>query len=208
MLIYHASFQGAVRNVVGTNSKVQLSDGFVILQTDSNASNALVDLTSNPIQNPFSPDVLPRLNSPGAFLSLRLKPLLGPANSGQPAYFVAGLAGVSIGQGFGFKSLGGANCGGGVTGGAIMGVTILNGNETLVNLASTACTSKPPVDLLAVRGTSSVEFYVNGVLKGASSTNLPASSFTIYDLRLTNSPTIMGGQTWWVSFLTVGIPMF
>jgi len=208
MLLYHASFQGAVQNIIGTNSKVTPFDGFVILQTDSNDLSALVDLTSNPIQNPFNPDVLPGLNKSGAFLSLRLRPLVGPANPGQPAYFVAGQAGISSSNGFGFKSLGGADCGGGVTGGALNGVTILNGTQTLVNLATTACISQPPVDLLAVRGTSSVKFYVNGVLKGTSTTNLPSSSFTIYDLRLANSPTIMGGQTWWVSFLTVGIPRF
>jgi hypothetical protein len=143
-----------------------------------------------------------------AFLSLRLKPLLGPANPDQPAYFVAGKAGLSTSDGFGFKALGVADCGGGVTGGALDGVTILNGTETLVDLATTACTSKPPLDLLAVRKTSSVKFYVGGVLKGTSTTNLPSSSFTIYDLRLARSPTIMGGQTWWVSFLTIGIPTF
>jgi hypothetical protein len=208
MLLYHASFQGAVQNLVGTNSRVTPFDGFVILQTDANDFHALVDLTSNTILNPFNPDVLLGLNVPGAFFSLRLKPLLGPANPRQPAYFVAGLAGVSIGNGFGFKTLGGANCGGGVTGGALKGVTILNGKETVVDLATTACTNKPPVDLFAVRATSSVQFYVDGVLKGASATNLPSSSFTMYDLRLTNSPTLMGAQTWWVSFLTVGIPMF
>jgi hypothetical protein len=87
-------------------------------------------------------------------------------------------------------------------------VTILNGTETLVDLATTACTSKPPLDLLAAHETSAVKFYVGGILKGTSTTNLPLSSFTIYDLRLTNSPTLMGGQTWWVSFLTVGIPRF
>ena len=208
MLLYHASFQGAVQNLVGPTSRVTPFDGFVILKTDSNDPNALVDLTSNPIQNSFSPYVLPGLNKSGAFLSLRLKPLLGPANPGQPAYFVAGQAGISSSNGFGLKTLGGADCGGGVSGGALNGVTTLNGAETLVNLATGACVSKPPVDLLAVRGTSSVKFYVNGVLKGTSTTNLPSSSFTIYDLRLTNSPTLMGSQTWWVSFLTVGIPRF
>jgi hypothetical protein len=95
MLLYHASFQGAVKNLVGTNSRVTSFDGFVRLQTDSNDFDALVDLTSNPIQNPFSPDVLPGLNRSGVFLSLRLKPLLGPAKPGQPAYFVAGQAGLS-----------------------------------------------------------------------------------------------------------------
>jgi len=208
MLLYHASFQGAVQNLVGTNSRVSPFDGFVQLQTDSNDFNALVDLTSNPVQNPFNPDVLPGLNKSGAFLSLRVEPRLGPANAGQPAYFVAGQAGGSTSDGFGFKSLGGANCGGGVLGGALKGVTILNGAETVVDLATVACASKPPLDLLAVRGISSVNFYVNGVLKGTSTTNLPISSFTIYDLRLGNSPTAMGGQTWWVSFLTVGIPRF
>ena len=63
MLLYHASFQGAVQNIIGTNSKVTPFDGFVILQTDSNDLSALVDLTSNPIQNPFNPDVLPGLNN-------------------------------------------------------------------------------------------------------------------------------------------------
>jgi hypothetical protein len=118
MLLYHASFQGGVQNLVGTTSRVTPFDGFVILKTDSNDPNALVDLTSNPIQNSFSPYVLPGLNKSGAFLSLRLKPLLGPANPGQPAYFVAGQAGISSSNGFGLKTLGGADCGGGVTGGA------------------------------------------------------------------------------------------
>jgi len=205
MLLYHTSFQGAIQNLVGTDSKIEPNDGFVLLQTDSSDFNALADLTSN--NNLFSPDLLPGLDKSGTFVSMRLKPLLGPANPGQPAYFVAGLVGV-VGNGFGFKSLGGANCGGGVTGGALKGVTILNGTETAVDLASAACTNKPAVDLFAIRGPSFVKFYVNGVLKGASTTNLPLVSSTIYDLQLRNSQTLMGGQTWWVSFLTVGIPRF
>jgi hypothetical protein len=209
MLFYHASFQGAVKNSSGSNTGFSAFDGFVILQTGIDTSDFL-DLTSNPVQDPFNPNVVVGLNKPGAFLSLRLKALTGPALAGQPAYFVAGQAGQTNSQGFGFKTVGGSNCGGGVLGGRLKGVTILNGSETVVDLASNVCESKPAVNLLAVRNTSSVSFYVNGVLKGTSTTNLPVNSFSMYDLLLQNSNTAsqMGGQSWWVSFLTVGIPMF
>lgn len=124
---------------------------------------------------------------------------------GTASYFVAGgTTFVPLRNGFGFKYVGDA------ANGNLNGVTILNGSETVVDLATTIgpLTTDPPVDLLAIRRASSVDFYVNGVLKGTSTTNLPSTADSIYELRIINSSSQMGLQIWAVSFLTVGIPIF
>ncbi len=198
MLLHHASFQGATQTVTGFNSRIIPFDGLVFIQTGIDLSD-VADITSDSADTaPF-----PGLDKPGTFLSLRLKLLLEPVSNGA-AYFIAGgtdSGGTALQDGFGFKFVGG---------GDLNGVTILNGTESTVDLATTLgfSTTDPPLNLLAVRRATSVDFYANGVLKGTITTNLPSTSFSIYELRLKNGSTQMGGQSWAVSFLTVGIPMF
>jgi hypothetical protein len=100
-------------------------------------------------------------------------------------------------EGFGFKGLSSG----------LKGVTLQNGIETEVDLSTPM-----PVDiffnLLAIRRTSSVEFFVNGIFKGSSSTNLPAVSRNGYVVRASNDGTAPMPANVSVGFLTIGIPMF
>src|SRR5205807_7676331 len=109
-------------------------------------------------------------------------------------YFVAGgdVQGVSLRNGFGFKYVGGSD---------LHGVSILNGSETVVDLATTlgSLTTDPPADLLAILGKNSVQFFVNGVLKGTITTNLPSSSDTVYELRLINGSRTLQLNSWVIS---------
>jgi hypothetical protein len=62
------------------------------------------------------------------------------------------------------------------------------------------------VDVVAARRLSSVDFYVNGVLKGTSTTNLPVQAFGIHEIRVRNASDQMGPRGISVSFMTIGIP--
>jgi len=103
---------------------------------------------------------------------------------------------------FGFKAVGTAL--NGITSDAIGVFPVV----TVVDMATTL-TDFASVDLLAVRRASSVEFYVNGVLKGSSTVSLPAGSDSgaVYDLTVTNGGAGNDAQVA-VNMLTVGIPMF
>jgi hypothetical protein len=86
----------------------------------------------------------------------------------------------------------------------LKGVTIASGNPTIVDL-STTLTSGTFVELWAVRRGSSVEFYVNGVLKGSSNSNLPSGAASTYEVQVTNGAS--GGEAaLQVGYLTVGFP--
>ena len=140
-------------------------------------------------------------NKPGSFLSIRLKPLNTPVTSDAAAYFLAGgdAQGTPLMNGFGFKYVGGVG---------LHGVSIRNGTESVVNLGGNlgTTTTSPPVDLVAILRATSVQFYVNGVLKGTVTTNLPSSSDSVYELRLVNGTSAMQVNTWIISYLTVGFP--
>jgi hypothetical protein len=196
VLLYHASFQGASQITSGNFSGITLSDGVAIMQA-GNALNSTANLQSDNFDTTSS--LSP--NKPGSFLSLRLKALNTPVTSDAAAYFVAGgdVEGTPLRNGFGFKYVGGSG---------LKGVSIRNGSETLVDLATTlgSLTTQPPADLLAILRATSVQFFVNGVLKGTITTNLPSSSDTVYELRLINGTSEMQLNTWVISYLTVGFP--
>jgi hypothetical protein len=113
------------------------------------------------------------------------------------------VAGNGLGGRFGFKAVGTTLFG--------MTTAPFSGPETDVNLATTL-TAFTSVDLLAVRRASSVEFYVNGVLKGSSTTNLPTGvddmTGDLYELSVTNGVSNSTDAQVAVNMLTVGIPMF
>jgi hypothetical protein len=195
-LLYHASFQGASPNTNGNFSGITVSDGVVLIQ----AGNALGS-TANLQSDSFDTTSALSPNKPGSFLSLRLKALNTPVTSDAAAYFVAGgdAEGTPVRNGFGFKYVGGIG---------LHGVSIKDGTESVVNLGITlgTTTTAPPVDLVAIVRVNSVQFFVNGLLKGTVTTNLPSSSDTVYELRLVNGSSAMQLSTWAVSYLTVGFP--
>lgn len=195
-LLYHASFQGASQSTSGNFSGITASDGVVFIQ----AGNALGS-TANLQSDSFDTASALSPNKSGSFLSLRLKALNTPVTSDAAAYFVAGgdVQGTPVRNGFGFKYVGGIG---------LHGVSIRDGNESVVNLGITlgTTTTDPPVDLVAILRANSVQFFVNGMLKGMVTTNLPSSSDSVYELRLINGTSAMQLSTWAVSYLTVGFP--
>ena len=140
------------------------------------------------------------LNVSGAFLSAHARWTSDTSATNRQFYVLAGGVGNNAGvgellwNGFGFKA----------EGSALKGVTILNGNPTVVDLATSI--SNTFLELWAVRRGSSVEFYVNGVLKGSSTSNLPTSAASTYEVQVTNGG--LGGEAaLQVGYLTVGFPM-
>lgn len=173
MLLYHASFPIDI----AFNKTIYCSDGFARVSSYAGL-NGISCSAGIAIATP--------LDRAGSFLSARA------AGTGSLAshrcYVIAG-QGDTPNEGFGFKGVAGA----------LKGVTIHGGIETEVDLA-TSFTAL--VNLLAVRRTSSVDFFVNGQLKGNSSTNLPQSVDGPYVLRAE------GGASIVVGYLTIGSPMF
>ncbi len=186
VLLHNPAFVERPVNKAGSGW-AQVADGMVILMTGTTA-NSFVD-----IQGAASHG---GLDHNGSFLSVRISTT--QADSTDVFYVLAGgRDGSNFRQGFGFKGVGNA----------LKGVSILNGNETVIDLATTFSSNSHHASL-AVRRPSSVEFYVNGVLKGRSTTNLPASeSAPEYELRAEN-----GTDTTYfdvsIEFMTIGIPMF
>lgn len=133
------------------------------------------------------------LDKPGTFMSANIT-WNGTVN-GHVFYVIRGIptgGGGLPNEGFGFKGVGTA----------LKGVTIKEG-ETEVDLGTGANSN---LRLLAVRRATSVEFYVNGVLKGSSSTNLPTNGG--YVLRVQNNNSVTApGLALGVGFLTFGNPM-
>lgn len=195
-LLYHASFQGATSSKSGNFSAATLQDGVANI-TAGNDLNAFLNLQSDTADadSGLSP------NKPGSFLSLRLKAFDTPVTSDAAAYFVAGgdVSGTALQNGFGFKYVGGVG---------LFGVSIRNGAESTVNLSTNfgTLTTSPPADLVAILRATSVQFFVNGVLKGTVTSNLPSSSDTVYEIRLINGSSEMQLNSWLVSYLTVGFP--
>jgi hypothetical protein len=196
-LLYHASFQGAIQSKNGNLSGISLGDGVAILQAGNDLGS-----TANLRSDSFTTSSGVSPNKKSTFLSLRLKALNVPVTSDTAAYFIAGgdVEGTPLRNGFGFKYVGGIG---------LEGVSIRNGAQSVVNLSTAlgSLTTDPPVDLLAIFLGNSVQFYVNGVLKGTVTTNMPSSSDTVYELRLVNGTSEMQLSTWLVSYLTVGIAL-
>ena len=187
-LTYHASFQGA--GVSGTNATQVAGDGFLTLSTNLTA-NAFIDLIPQ-----LGAGITYGLDRAGTYVSARAR--WNSAIVVTHVFWVLGggsTGGTALQNGFGFKAVGTA----------LKGVSIASGTESVVDLA-TALTTGNFRDLLAVRVPGAVQFYVDGVLKGSTNTNLPESSNGSYEVRVTNG--VAGGTAIVdVGFLTLGIPM-
>jgi hypothetical protein len=203
MLISHGVFAGVVSisgtagcSCTGTGTIYNAREGDIILRTQ------FTDFSSAEIFNAGGSDL--GIDRPGTFFSARAKWVSPGGIKAAHVYTVSagGITG-STGTGFGFKAVGAT----------LNGVTHtsagLLGTEVDVDLATTL-TDFASVDLLAVRRASSVEFYVNGVLKGSITTNLPIGSDSgpLYELSVTNGAGNSTDAQVEVNMLTVGIPMF
>jgi hypothetical protein len=199
MLVSHVSFGGIVPisgtagcNCGGSGTIVSAREGAIILKT------GLTDFSAAGVGGGGSSL---GLNRPGTFFSVRTSWVSpGGIKAGHVHTVVAGNA---LGGSFGFKAVGTTLEG--------MTTAPFSGPETDVNLATTL-TAFTSVDLLAVRRASSVEFYVNGVLKGSSTTNLPTGvddmTLDLYELSVTNGASNSTDAELAANMLTVGIPMF
>jgi hypothetical protein len=172
----------------------------MLLHTVSFPGPTISFQTGGSIQNPLVVDRgaslnLPSIDKPGTFFSARIS--ISPQSAvGQTGHVIIG----GTNNGFGFKNVATA----------LKGITVANSIETEIDLATPANSTS---SVLAVRRASSVDFYVNGVLKGRSFTNLPTSGST-YTLRLFNAAPLngSGGEQAAISMavacMTIGSPIF
>jgi len=144
------------------------------------------------------------LNKPGTFVSARFRWITTPPSDQHKLYVLAGgtTGGFFLQNGFGFKAEGSTLKGFTVSGGIPNPVTLNLGSPPLPALSINTW-----VDLLAVRRGASIDFYVDGVLRGSTASTLPTTAGSTYEVRVENgtSGTVAGYQ---MGFLTVGISMF
>jgi hypothetical protein len=192
MLLRCASFQSTNLTTAGTGSIALLGDGYIRLQSGTTASS-FADVRDSPTGQTGVGD---GIGKPGAFLTARVNWSHSP-DSAWAYYVLAGgeHGGATLFRAFGFKA----------EGAALKGVTREAGNETLMDLGTTLTTEF--VNLLAVRRNASVDFYVNGVLKGTSTTNLPLTANSSYEIRVLNGSSGTNAIME-VYLLSVGLPIF
>jgi concanavalin A-like lectin/glucanase superfamily protein len=140
------------------------------------------------------------LNRTGAFLSTRARWNSGSIGSADVFYILAGglgNSGTKKYNGFGFKARYDS-------GNKLKGVVTSSGSETEVDLATTLTTGTW-VDLWAVCRGSSVDFYVNGVLKATANTTPPSSADSTYEVYVENGAGT-NNAILQVAYLAVGFP--
>jgi hypothetical protein len=195
MLVTHASFGTIFGD--GSDSSFQKGDGFY--EATTGLTTTAFDDTVNTWEGspgPSTSGLGAGLDKPGTFVSARTRWVTTP--SAHKFYVLAGGAvGTSLLQsGFGFVAVGTTIKGFTRTGGGTPNEVDLPGAPTL--------TAGTWVDLLAIRRASSIEFYVNGVLRSSTTTSLPTSADSSYEIRLENAGSTSAGK-YQVAFLTVGI---
>jgi len=203
MMLTHASFVQASGSDAGSATFIP-SDSLMEAQTGTTNSSmddtvgGVIDITD--LSRTGS--LVEGLDRSGAFLTARVRWTTTTIVSGHTFYVLAGGAANSgslptngAQSGFGFKAVGTA----------LKGVTVASGTENVVDL-STTLSSGTFVELTAIRRGSAVLFYVNGVYKSSSSSNLPSSAASSYEVRTQNESSSATNAKLQVTFLTVGIP--
>jgi len=224
MMLIHSSFAQAAGVDLGTASFLP-SDTLMEAQTGTTASSiddtvgGVLDVTNLSRTS----TLIEGLGRKGAFLSARVRwnsatiasthifyVLAGGAESTSTASvpLLTSSASNGVYQGFGFCAYGNH----------LMGITTNHttasntgtcaspdSTTTTVDL-STTLTSGTFVELMAVRGASAVLFYVNGIYKASSTTNLPSTAASTYEVRTQNETSSATNAIAQVGFLTVGIP--
>ncbi len=188
MILYHPSFQGVVQTSSGS-AGFSGTDGSARLFTGATAGSSVK------VNGGF----IAELFGIGSFLNAYVGWEAGSTVTANHKFYV--LAGGPNGpntEGFGFKAVGSA----------LKGVTILNSVETEVDLTTTLC-GGCIFRLVAIRraGPDRVEFYVQGTLKGSSTTNLPSVASYAYELRVENGASASSAVLL-VGAMTVGAPAF
>ncbi|MBI4444113.1 MAG: hypothetical protein HY649_12165 [Acidobacteria bacterium] len=202
MLLTHASFATALG--YDSNSAYMLAgDGGMEAHTGTTSSSVddtvggVVDVTDLG----KTADIATGLSRSGAFLSARLR-WKSSLSSNHTVYILAGGANTSgalssngVKNGFGFKAVGSTLYGFTVSGGTANAVTLSPGVTLSQNVW---------VDLLAIRRGSYVYFYANGVAQGSTSSSLPSTAGSTYEVRTESTST--SDAVLQVAYLTVGMP--
>ena len=201
MMLTNATFVNMGGGGSGCFISGSVWDGFWEAKTDT-SSNCFDDEVSILTG---ADDLANGLDRSGAFVSARARWTTTIHATEHKFYVLAGGAsgGSTLRSGFGFKTVGTT----------LKGVTISSGTQNEVTLSGApALATNTWVDLLAVRRGASIEFYVNGILRGKTdaascSCTLPTTAGSMYEVRVENgmSGSQAGAQA---SLLTVGIPMF
>jgi hypothetical protein len=203
MLIQHASFSTSAGedHFSGTFAA---GDGGMEAQTGTTTGSYDDTLGGLITQNDLTQTtgVGAGLNRAGAFLSARARWKSVSIGSADVFYILAGglgNSGTKLYAGFGFKAVDESGTK------KLKGVVIVSGSEGTPTDLSTTLTAGTWVDLWAVCRGSSVDFYVNGVLKATANTTPPSSADSTYEVYVTN-----GGGTnnaiLQVAYLTLGFP--
>jgi hypothetical protein len=197
-LLTHASFQNFTSSTTNATTVGTFTfDGGIELNVSVGLGGGNATWMDRPI--PLGSVPITGYDRPGAFLSLRFMPLTAPiANT--TTWLMAGGHGAPSGiltEGFGFK----------VVDGALIGVAVKNNVASETSLGVTPAQYAPTL-LLAVRRTSSIEFYVDGVLRGSVNSNLPSQSISAWLMRIQSAVSPSAAVLIRIDALTVGIPMF
>ena len=192
-LLYHASFQGmASYTALQGGGIVGLGDGLCFLALNSSIANSSAEVTMGDATS--SPQYVDATKV-GTFLSARVRwEPVATRSSSDVFYAMTGNRQV---RGFGFKAIGNA----------LKGVVVANSVEAAAVDLATDLSSNNFVNVLAIRRAASVEFYVNGVLKGTSATVPDSGLWFLYDVYLTNNSGPDNVRTD-ITFFTIGTPMF
>jgi|GEM_PF-5181452 len=194
LILYHPSFANPTVSGIGPVVK---GDGMVSVQA---ANFQEVEL----VGQPNFPYVLTEtLDKPGTFFSAIVRASDNGFQAGNTFVISLGTGGTSP-HGFGFKvdehGVKGFTAGANTT--EIDLHTVMLGDNGLGDLRQ--------LNLLAIRRTASVDFYINGVLQGTSTTNLPDAQ-SIYPLGYVIRAKTTGVNntiTMLVAGMTIGLPMF
>ena len=203
MMLASASFSIAAGQDTGSAS-FAAGDGIMEARTGTTANS--IDDTLGGItdfNNLLQNDGIARnLNVSGAFLSAHARWTNDTSATNRLFYLLGGGVGNNAGvgellrNGFGFKA----------EGNTLFGVLRLNGSETTQSLGVTLSPGTFVELHAACRGSSSVQFYVDGVLKATVTATMPSTAASTYEVQVTNGAS--GGEAaLQVGYLTVGFPM-
>lgn len=189
-MLYHAAFPSSEISTLGSATTFA-SDGRVILNTGTFAgSSAQIGFVTVP--------VVP-VDSAGTFLSARATfNLTDPAHVAQVILGAPGASSIAANY-FGFRT----------AGTSLRGVFGFSTSAPLAVDLGTPLAPNATLNLLAVRRAASVDFYVDGLLKGSLPVSSPANAPTApYSIAVSNqSAGSATNASLTVSFLTIGTPM-
>ena len=192
-LLYHASFQGMANYTsLQGGGIVGLGDGVCFLALNSSIANSSAEVIMGDATS--SPQYVDAAKV-GTFLSERVRWEPVATRSSSDVFYA--MTGSRTLRGFGFKAIGNA----------LKGVVVANSVESPAVDLATDLSSNNFVNVLAIRRAASVEFYVNGVLKGTSATVPDSGLWFLYDVYLTNGSGTHDVRAD-ITFFTVGTPMF